>query len=185
MCCSPHRFGVWAATHYHTGAWQTLVHRKECLIPLLNHAICRKPNQNWMKSQKVIDGCIVENWKLWRLILFFLPFQVSLFARFTWLLPFTLYHLGNFSHFFVVCWFFSKSNFSKNSFRNMIWVSSSLDPDPVFQEYDQSVKQFGSRSGPTFLSSLIWFQTLCKSYQQTALGDRVKELIVPVFTFYL
>ena len=37
--------------------------------------------------------------------------------------------LGNFSCFFVICWFFSKSTFSKYSFRNIIWVSKRLDPD--------------------------------------------------------
>ena len=37
--------------------------------------------------------------------------------------------MGNFSCFFVVCCFFSKSTFSKNSFRNTITVSKSLDPD--------------------------------------------------------
>ena len=41
-----------------------------------------------------------------------------------WLL--TLCMLGNFSCFFVVCLIF---DFSKNSFRNTIIVSSSLDPD--------------------------------------------------------
>ena len=32
MCYSPHRFVVWAAIHYHTRAWQTLKHGKECFI---------------------------------------------------------------------------------------------------------------------------------------------------------
>ena len=35
MCCSPHRFAVRAATHYHTQTWQTLIHGKECFILLL------------------------------------------------------------------------------------------------------------------------------------------------------
>ena len=35
MCCSPHRFAVQAATHYHTRAWQTLIYGKECFIFLL------------------------------------------------------------------------------------------------------------------------------------------------------
>ena len=35
MCCSPHRFAVRAATHYHTWAWQTLIYGKECFILLL------------------------------------------------------------------------------------------------------------------------------------------------------
>ena len=41
---------------------------------------------------------------------------------------------GNFACFFVVCGFFFKINFFKN----------------IFQENHQSVKQFGSRSGPMF-----------------------------------
>ena len=39
-----------------------------------------------------------------------------------------------------------------------------------YQEYHQSVKQFGSRSGPTF-----WVQTVCIGYQQTTLVS-TKEL---------
>ena len=35
-----------------------------------------------------------------------------------------------------------------------------------YQEHYQSVKQFGSRSGRTFLSVLIWVQTIYKEYQQ-------------------
>ena len=37
MCCSPYRFADWAAPHYHmyTRAWQTLIHRKECLVRLV------------------------------------------------------------------------------------------------------------------------------------------------------
>ena len=46
----------------------------------------------------------------------------------------TLCLLGNFVCFFVVCGFFFKLTFSKE----------------IFQEHHQSVKQFGSRSGPTF-----------------------------------
>ena len=41
----------------------------------------------------------------------------------------TLCMLGNFSRFFVICRFFSKSTFLKNSLRNAITVSNSLDPD--------------------------------------------------------
>ena len=36
MCCSPHRFADRAARHYHTRAWQTLKHGKECFILLVN-----------------------------------------------------------------------------------------------------------------------------------------------------
>ena len=57
--------------------------------------------------------------------------------------------------------FFKKLNLKKKSFRNNI-----------------SVKEFGSRSGLTFLSGLIWVQTVCKGYQQTTKvatsGERVK-----------
>ena len=53
----------------------------------------------------------------------------------------TLCMLGSFSwSFFVVCWFFSKSTFLKNSFRYTIWV----------QIYHLSGKQIGTRSGLTF-----------------------------------
>ena len=45
--------------------------------------------------------------------------------------------------------FFSKSHFSIFFYR----------------EYHQSVKQIGTRLGPT----LIWVQTVCKGYQQTTL----------------
>ena len=34
-----------------------------------------------------------------------------------------------FSRFFVICWFFKKSTFSENSFRNTIRMSNSLDPN--------------------------------------------------------
>ena len=37
--------------------------------------------------------------------------------------------LDNFSWFFVVCWFISKSTFLKIFIRNTIRVSNSLDPD--------------------------------------------------------
>ena len=33
----------------------------------LNHAICRKPDQNRMKNKKVTDVYIVDNWKELRL----------------------------------------------------------------------------------------------------------------------
>ena len=37
--------------------------------------------------------------------------------------------MGNLLCFFVICQLFSKSTFSKNSFRNAIRVSNSLNPD--------------------------------------------------------
>ena len=52
---------------------------------------------------------------------------------------------------------FFKSSFEKINFY-----------ENFFQEYSQSVKQFGSRSA-RLVSGLIWVQTVCKGYQQTAL----------------
>ena len=60
---------------------------------------------------------------------------------------FTLCLQGNFSCFFVGCWFFSKSTFSKNSFWNTIRVSNSLDPD-------QARHFVGPGLGPNCLQSL-------------------------------
>ena len=61
----------------------------------------------------------------------------------------TLCVLVNFSRFFCrLLFYFQKNNFSVK----------------FFQEYHLSVKQFGSRSGPT-LSGLNWVQTVCKGYQ--------------------
>ena len=54
--------------------------------------------------------------------------------------------------FFVVCWFFSKSIFSKHSFGNTIRVSNSLDPDQA--------RNF---------VGLICVKTVCKCYQQITL----------------
>ena len=56
--------------------------------------------------------------------------------------------LGNFSFFLSTAYFFQNQLFKKNYFRNTICVSNRLDPD-----------------------QLIWVQTVCKSYQQTTLGD--------------
>ena len=61
----------------------------------------------------------------------------------------TLCMLGNFSCFFVVCWGFSKSTFSKNSFRNTIRVSNILDPDLVWYFV-------GPDLGPIGPNSLQW-----------------------------
>ena len=41
LCCSPHRFTHRAAPHYHTRAWQTLIHGKECFILLLKRRVSR------------------------------------------------------------------------------------------------------------------------------------------------
>ena len=64
----------------------------------------------------------------------------------------TLWILGNFSSFFCRLLIFSKSNFSKNSFRNTTRVSNSLDPDQARR--------------------LICVQTVCKGYQQTTPGGK-------------
>ena len=45
-----------------------------------------------------------------------------------------------------------------------------------FREYQQSVKQFGSRS---CLSSLIWVQIVCKGYQQTTLVSKEFMTTIP------
>ena len=67
-------------------------------------------------------------------------------------LPLTLCMLGNLS---CICCLLL--NFFKNDLKKF------------FQEHYQSVKLFGSRSGPTFyrMLVLIWVQTVCKGYQQT------------------
>ena len=57
--------------------------------------------------------------------------------------------------------FFSKSTFSKNSPRNTIRVSNSLDPD----------------QGRVFLG-LISVQNVCKSYQQTTLVGKQLSLTI-------
>ena len=78
---------------------------------------------------------------------------------------------------------FSKSTFSKSSFRNTIRVSNRLDPDQtwhivgpdlrpncfkihffkkLFQEYYQSVQQFGSRSGLTYSQTWSWSKLFAK-----------------------
>ena len=65
-------------------------------------------------------------------------------------------HSGNFFIIFVVCWFFSKSTFRKNSFRNVIRVSNIS----------------WTQIKPDILSGLIGVQTVCESYQQMTLGDK-------------
>ena len=55
--------------------------------------------------------------------------------------------LGNCAFFFVVCYFFSKLKFSIKSFRNMIKVSNSLDPD-------QARRFVGPDLGPNCLQRL-------------------------------
>ena len=97
----------------------------------------------------------------------------------------TLCLLGNFSCFFVVCCFFFKINFWKNSFRNTIRVSNGLDPDPFscffcllnFSKSTSfgntiSVKQFGSRSifhdflSPAEFFKINFFEKFFQEYHQ-------------------
>ena len=85
-----------------------------------------------------------------------------------------LYKFGNsggirvpWTHFY----FFSKSMFSKNSFRKAIRVSNSLDPDQT-----------------NILSCIIWIQTVFNSFQQTTLVSRPQQsakslLISIIFQF--
>ena len=44
--------------------------------------------------------------------------------------------------------------------------------EKLFQEYHLSVKQRWIQIRPDVLSDLIWVQIVCKSYQQTTLGDK-------------
>ena len=45
----------------------------------------------------------------------------------------------------------------------------------ILSEIPSECQKVWIRIRPDFLSGLIWVQTVCKSYQQTALGD--KELV--------
>ena len=64
---------------------------------------------------------------------------------------------------------FSKSTFSKISFRNTIRVANSLDPDQA-----------------QHLSGLIWVRTVCKAYQQTPLvGKKLKDLLVELLKWII
>ena len=84
-------------------------------------------------------------------------------ARLNGLLCLTLCMLGNFSHFCrPLLKFYFKINFFKK----------------IFQEYYQSVKWFGSRSGPTF-----WVQNVCKVYQQTIKIAPSKLKIKDIYVF--
>ena len=56
----------------------------------------------------------------------------------------------NFSKYFIICRLFFKINFFKK----------------LFQEHYQSVKTVWIQIRPDILSGLIWFQTVCKNYQQ-------------------
>ena len=73
-------------------------------------------------------------------------------------------HAGKFSWFFAVCWFFfSKLLFSKNSFRNIIRVTTGC-----------------IQIRPDVTSGLIWVRTVCKGDQQMTVWSLVgKELQVP------
>ena len=63
----------------------------------------------------------------------------------------TLSPVENFSWFFVICWICGKNSIRNTiSMCQIVWIQ--IRPD--------------------ILSGLIWVQTVCKSYQQTALGDK-------------
>ena len=53
------------------------------------------------------------------------------------------------------------------TFWRQLMCSKSIIFRKFFQEYHQSVNQFGSRSGPTCWAGLIWIQTHCEDQQQT------------------
>ena len=61
--------------------------------------------------------------------------------------------------FFVVCIFFFNLSLLFFFFKKQ---NKKKNPEKNLSEYHQSAKQFGARSG------LIWVQTVCKGYQQTA-----------------
>ena len=65
--------------------------------------------------------------------------------------------------------FFSKSAFSKNSLRNTIRVSNSLDPD-------QAQHFVSTYLGPNCLQRLSADDTICKCYQQTTLVNKQLNL---------
>ena len=85
------------------------------------------------------------------------------------LLGLTKCMLGNFACFFVVCCFFSKSTFSKNSFRNTIRVSNRVDPD-------QARFHVGPGLGPNCLQKLSAEDTQ-RDYSLLASGDFCRLLI--------
>ena len=63
--------------------------------------------------------------------------------------------LGNFPHFFVVCWFF----------RNQLFLK-------ILSGIRSECQTIWIQIRPDILSGLIWFQTVCESYQQMTLGAR-------------
>ena len=79
--------------------------------------------------------------------------------------------LGNCTCFLSAADCFQNKLFSKYSFRNIIRVSQRLDPDQARQ-----------------MLGMIWVQTVCKGYQQTALvGKELKvnlESVYCLFTLY-
>ena len=101
------------------------------------------------KSSIMVLKFFKHNFSLCSLHQHHLLCQTELFRNLKWMLP------GKFRYFFVVCWFFFKINFFKK----------------FIQEHHLSVEQIESRSGPNDLSGLIWVQSVCKVYEQTALVD--------------
>ena len=53
ISCSPHRFAVRAATHYHTRAWQTLIYGKECFILLSTLSLPSTSKTQYLSAKHV------------------------------------------------------------------------------------------------------------------------------------
>ena len=89
-------------------------------------------------SQSLIQGQLPVTGKI-VLLLFNISLHRKMVIRVEDWLNFILTHciLGNFSCFCRLLIFFSKLTFSKNSFRNTIRMSNSLDPDPA-RRYQQT-----------------------------------------------
>ena len=78
--------------------------------------------------------------------------------------------LGNFACFFIICGFFSF----------LIYFLEN-----VFQEYHQSVKQFGSRSGPTGPNCLQRLSADNKSRERIKQSTTAAVKILKLFPFFL
>ena len=94
-----------------------------------------------------------------------LPTLVSIYSREFW---WTLCPQGNFSCFFVVCWFFQNQFFRKI----LSGIPSECQTDWI-------------QIRPNILSGLIWVQSVCKSYQQTTIGYKELNLKVLIWMEYI
>ena len=93
----------------------------------------------------------------------------------------TLCLLRNFSCFFTVCWFFSKSTFSKNSFRNTIWVSNRLDQDQAWHYVRPDLDPNGLQklSADDTECPTDWIQIRPDVLQQSDLGSYCLQYRLP------